>query len=192
MNEDQRLYRHRSPVDRVQNVNALYKTQMSDGARLADRFAAIMGSWGFILAQSTLLLLWIVCNTVALLAHWDPYPFILLNLALSFQAAFATPIILMSQNRQAAKDRLAAEQDYRINLKSEQEVRGLIEHLGEQDAELLRQTALLEHLNMRLSKMEEQLLTSSHIALNLFERQEAKKPARRKAAAPEREERAND
>lgn len=65
--------------------------------------------------------------------HWDPYPFILLNLALSFQAAYTAPIIMMSQNRQAAKDRLMAEQDYIINMKAEEEVKSIMKHLEQQD-----------------------------------------------------------
>jgi uncharacterized membrane protein len=65
--------------------------------------------------------------------HWDPYPFILLNLALSFQAAYAAPIIMMSQNRQADKDRLMAEQDYQVNTKAEQEIKAIMQHLEQQD-----------------------------------------------------------
>src|SRR6266705_2951280 len=73
----------------------------SFGERVADRFAAIVGSWTFIITQTILLAAWVVLNVVAWFQHWDPYPFILLNLALSFQAAYASPIIMMSQNRLA-------------------------------------------------------------------------------------------
>ena len=69
------------------------------GQRVADRVAAIVGSWRFIIIQTTLLLAWIALNVVAYVQHWDPYPFILLNLVLSFQAAYTAPIIMMSQNR---------------------------------------------------------------------------------------------
>jgi uncharacterized membrane protein len=69
--------------------------------------------------------------------HWDPYPFILLNLALSFQAAYAAPIIMMSQNRQAAKDRLMAEQDYDVNVKAEDELKSIMSHLEQQDEVML-------------------------------------------------------
>ena len=74
---------------------------------------------------------------IAYINHWDPYPFILLNLALSFQAAYAAPIIMMSQNRQAAKDRLMAEQDYEINLKAEEELKSIMNHLEQQDEVML-------------------------------------------------------
>ncbi|HEY4310819.1 MAG TPA: DUF1003 domain-containing protein [Pirellulales bacterium] len=91
------------------------------GERLADRFAAIVGSWTFIAIQSFLLLVWMVFNILAWSYHWDPYPFILLNLALSFQAAFATPVIMMSQNRQARLAEKRNRLDLQINLLAEQE-----------------------------------------------------------------------
>ncbi|HYU57090.1 MAG TPA: DUF1003 domain-containing protein [Actinomycetota bacterium] len=90
------------------------------GERVADLVAARVGSWPFIIIQSTLLALWIVANAL-ILGDWiggkpfDPYPFILLNLTLSFQAAYTGPIVMMSQNRQAAKDRDEAEHDYQVN-----------------------------------------------------------------------------
>jgi uncharacterized membrane protein len=74
-----------------------------------------------------------VLNVTAYVQNWDPYPFILLNLALSFQAAYAAPIIMMSQNRQAAKDRLMAEQDYLVNTKAEEELKAVMQHLEAQD-----------------------------------------------------------
>jgi uncharacterized membrane protein len=92
------------------------------GDRIADRVAAMVGSWPFIIVQSVLLLLWIVLNLTAFIKHWDPYPFILLNLALSFQAAYAAPFIMMSQNRQAAVDRAAAESAYDVNIEAELEI----------------------------------------------------------------------
>jgi len=92
-----------------------------------------MGSWSFIIIQSLILSGWIALNAIAFLGHWDPYPFILLNLALSFQAAYAAPIIMMSQNRQADKDRLMAEHDYQINMKAEEEVKSIMQHLEQQD-----------------------------------------------------------
>ncbi len=76
---------------------------------------------------------WIALNIMAWVRRWDPYPFILLNLALSFQAAYAAPIIMMSQNRLAAKDRLMAEQDYLVNTKAEEEVKAIMLHLEQQD-----------------------------------------------------------
>src|SRR5450756_1100157 len=98
------------------------ENQLTIGQRIADTVAATMGSWRFIIIQSIILLIWIILNVTAYIQQWDPYPFILLNLALSFQAAYAAPFIMMSQNRQAAIDRAAAQTDYGINAKAELEI----------------------------------------------------------------------
>lgn len=90
--------------------------------RVADALARALGSWPFIIVQSAILSMWVAINITAFIARWDPYPFILLNLVLSFQAAYSAPLIMMSQNRQAAADRREAEGDYRTNLKAELEV----------------------------------------------------------------------
>src|SRR6476620_11762983 len=103
--------------------------QLTSGQRIADTVAAVMGSWTFIICQSIILFVWIVLNITAYVERWDPYPFILLNLALSFQAAYAAPFIMMSQNRQSAKDRLAAEIDHQVNSKAEIEVGLLLRRL---------------------------------------------------------------
>ena len=110
---------------------------LTPGQRIADTVAATMGSWRFIIIQSTILLAWIVLNITAWINHWDPYPFILLNLALSFQAAYAAPFIMMSQNRQQDVDRTQAENDYRINVKAELEIELLHEKL-----DLLRESEI--------------------------------------------------
>jgi len=96
--------------------------KLTTGQRIADKVAATMGSWPFIIVQSILLLVWIVLNLTAWVQQWDPYPFILLNLALSFQAAYAAPFIMMAQNRQQDIDRQAAENDHRVNIKAELEI----------------------------------------------------------------------
>jgi uncharacterized membrane protein len=111
----------------------------SFGDRVADRVAATMGSWSFIIIQTAILIVWIVLNVTAYVQQWDPYPFILLNLALSFQAAYAAPFIMMSQNRQAAVDRAAAHTDYQINAKAELEI-----ELLHQKLDLLRETEVSE------------------------------------------------
>jgi len=85
------------------------KDQARLWARIADKVAATMGSWSFIIVQSVILTVWIILNVIDWISHWDPYPFILLNLALSFQAAYAAPFIMKSQNRQAERDRHQAE-----------------------------------------------------------------------------------
>jgi uncharacterized membrane protein len=91
------------------------------GQRAADAIARFMGSWKFIIGQSTLIVAWVTWNTLSS-AQFDPYPFIFLNLALSLQAAYAAPVIMQSQNRQANIDRKSQEEDFRINIKSELEI----------------------------------------------------------------------
>jgi len=100
------------------------------GEKAADKIAAGMGSWKFIIVQSILLGIWVALNLMAWFFHWDPYPFILLNLALSFQAAYAAPIIMMSQNRTAARDRRKAEADLATDRKSERGVAAIQKHLS--------------------------------------------------------------
>jgi uncharacterized membrane protein len=104
---------------------------LTPGQRIADAVASTMGSWRFIIIQSTILLFWIVLNVTAYIKQWDPYPFILLNLALSFQAAYAAPFIMMSQNRQQDIDRIAAETDHQINIKAELEIELLHQKLDQ-------------------------------------------------------------
>ncbi len=101
------------------NVNEVDEERITLGQRIADLVADTMGSWRFIIVQSSLLAIWITLNVTAWIQRWDPYPFILLNLMLSFQAAYAAPFIMMSQNRQASKDRIAAEIDHQVNAKAE-------------------------------------------------------------------------
>jgi uncharacterized membrane protein len=107
------------------NWHRKHKSELTTGQKIADTVAATMGSWTFIIIQSVVLAVWIVLNLIAWSEHWDPYPFILLNLALSFQAAYAAPFIMISQNRQAERDRHQAEEDYRTNVEAEQRIEDL-------------------------------------------------------------------
>ena len=126
---------------------ALDPNKLTMGQKIADAVASNMGSWRFIIIQSTILFFWVVANVTAFIFHWDPYPFILLNLALSFQAAYAAPFIMMSQNRQGDIDRMAAQHDYDINIKAELEIESLhakIDSLREK--EVLNLTATVREL----------------------------------------------
>jgi uncharacterized membrane protein len=123
---------------KIRNVQEMFEEQLSVGQRMADGIATMMGSWTFIIVQSIILVFWMILNVTAFIMHWDPYPFILMNLVLSMQAAYTAPMIMMSQNRQAMRDRLEAHSDYLINVKAEDEVRHIMDHL---DAE---STALIE------------------------------------------------
>ena len=130
----------------VRDVNVLEEERLTLGARAADRVAATMGSWRFIIIQSAILSGWVTLNALAYVNHWDPYPFILMNLILSLQAAYAAPIIMMSQNRQAERDRLEAHNDYEVNRKAEIEIAAVLEHLAAQDVALARIHQLLDEL----------------------------------------------
>lgn len=114
------------------NVNLDFESTTTVGQRLADRVAEIGGSWGFLSTFGIVIVCWIVANSFVLIANpFDPYPYILLNLGLSLLAAVQAPVILMSQNRQAARDRLAAAHDYEVNLKAEIEIAALHDKLDQ-------------------------------------------------------------
>jgi len=128
------------------NVDAEFEQTWSLGERLADRIASFGGSWAFLMSFGAFLALWILMNSLVLLWHpIDPYPFILLNLVLSCLAAIQAPIIMMSQNRQEAKDRLRSQHDYQVNLKAELEIRHLHEKIDH----------LLSHQWERLAQIQE-------------------------------------
>jgi len=110
----------------ARDPNEVFDERLTFGEKLADRVAVIGGSWSFIIGFMLFLVAWAVINTVVLISFaFDPYPFIFLNLLLSMLAALQAPVIMMSQNRQAAKDRLAAALDYEVNLKAETEIADL-------------------------------------------------------------------
>lgn len=113
-------------LQREEEVQAL-----TQGEKIADLVSDIVGSWPFIIAQTIIIVSWVILNIAAYAKHWDPYPFILLNLVFSVQAAYTAPIILMSQNRHDTVDRRRAENDYYINLKAENEIEKLNEKIEE-------------------------------------------------------------
>ncbi len=137
-------FRHEHPP--VRNANELFEERKTFGHRAADWVTATVGSWPFIVTQSLFLVAWVAVNMVGLFRHWDPYPFILMNLLLSLQAAYTAPIIMMSQNRQAERDRIEAHNDFSVNRKAEEEIRAVLDHLAAQDRALVEIHALLEDL----------------------------------------------
>ena len=136
------------------NINVEMEAKSTIGQRIADRVASFGGSWTFIIIYLSFLVAWMAFNTFVLVhygrgeegAQFDPYPYILLNLMLSMTAALQAPIIMMSQNRAAEKDRLAAEQDFKVNLKSELMLEELIRKQRERDAQM-------DHLNNALQTL---------------------------------------
>jgi uncharacterized membrane protein len=135
----------------TQQLSTVVDERASFGERAADRVAAFGGSWTFILSFGAVLFLWMGLNVTGLLFKpFDPYPFILLNLVLSSLAAVQAPVIMMSQRRQETKDRLRAENDYRINLKAELEIRQLHEKIDHQMAHQWEKLAELQQIQIDL------------------------------------------
>ncbi len=123
-------------AENTKNVNGkILCKKNSIGGRAADKITEIIGSWKFLIIQTTFLLIWIIVNIVAWFWHWDQYPFILLNLVLSFQAAYAAPIIMMSQNRAAELDRKRWEMDLATDRKAEREICAIQKKLEQLDRE---------------------------------------------------------
>jgi len=129
----------------IQNWHQTHKEKSSLSARLSDRVASGMGSWRFIILQTVFVVVWVGLNIVGVVKQWDVYPFILLNLLFSTQAAYAAPIIMMAQNRQADRDRHHAEADYETNRRAKEEIEELQKHLSRLEVEKLDKIlALLE------------------------------------------------
>jgi|ERR1041385_6312508 uncharacterized membrane protein len=137
-----------------ENIEKQFEKKLTFGERLSDRIAEFGGSWRFLITFFSILVVWIAINGIVLMTHaFDPYPFILLNLILSCLAAVQAPVIMMSQNRAEARDRLRAENDYKINLKAELEIR----HLHEKIDHLLRRqyNRLFEIQQIQIELLEE-------------------------------------
>lgn len=114
----------------VKTWHEIHSAERTFGQRIADSISNGMGSWTFIIIQTIFVLGWMACNLIGYLMHWDPYPFILLNLLFSTQAAYAAPIIMMSQKRQNERDRLQAMDDYQTNLEAKLEIEELQRRLN--------------------------------------------------------------
>jgi uncharacterized membrane protein len=127
-------YQHEHPP--VREINEILRQRHSLSQRAADWIAVIVGFWRFLIIQSLLLTGWFAVNSASGFSHWDPYPFIFMNLVLSLQAAYTASVVMISENRQAERDRLQARSDFEINQKAEEEVRVILEHLVCQDRAL--------------------------------------------------------
>ena len=114
-----------------------HKETLTYGQRIADLVANGMGSWAFIIGQTIFVIIWMTLNVIGLIRHWDVYPFILLNLIFSTQAAYAAPIIMMAQNRQSERDRLQAQEDYDTNVEAKLEIESLQVQLNKIETEKL-------------------------------------------------------
>ena len=150
-----RSHRRLHREERQPSLGALPANHLTWGQRLADTVATTVGSWRFILLQSALIVGWIAWNTQAGSQAWDPYPFILLNLVLSFQAAYTAPAIMMSQNRQAEIDRQQASNDFEVNVKAELEIELLHQKIDLlKEKELLFLTEAIRDLSNKIEHMQ--------------------------------------
>ena len=114
-----------------------HRETLSFGQRIADKVAKGMGSWAFIIGQTIFVIIWMTLNVIGFIRHWDVYPFILLNLIFSTQAAYAAPIIMMAQNRQSERDRLQAQADFDTNIEAKKEIEALQLQLNKIETEKL-------------------------------------------------------
>ena len=128
-----------------------HEEEQDFGDKVADSVANGIGSWRFIIWQTIIVICWMIVNVIAFIKHWDPYPFILLNLIFSTQAAYAAPIIMMSQNRQNERDRIQAQHDYQINIDAKNEIEALQIHLSKIETEKLDK--IIEMLKERGEKI---------------------------------------
>ena len=158
--EEEVLDRINSLTTMSKDVDSQAEDELTVGERLADKVAEFGGSWTFIISFGGFILIWILVNVIFLAQKpFDPYPFILLNLLLSYLAAIQAPIIMMSQNRQEAKDRLRSQYDYQVNLKAELEIRQLHEKI---DHLLIYQSRKLLEIQQIQVELMEQLLDTKN------------------------------
>ncbi|MCU0514780.1 MAG: DUF1003 domain-containing protein [Anaerolineae bacterium] len=158
--EAQELIEELRPLHVSEDVYEEIEEETTFGQRMADRVASVAGSWGFIFGFMLLMVIWMSANVLLGVAAFDPFPFILLNLTLSTLAALQAPVILMSQNRQAEKDRRMAQNDYQVNLKSEVEIADLHRKVDELTELLLVQSRMM---NVLVSARRQELLERARL-----------------------------
>ncbi len=117
-------------MDHSKTWHDTHKESLKFGEHLADKVAQGMGSWRFIIWQTVIVCMWMIANVVGFIYHWDVYPYILLNLVFSTQAAYAAPIIMMAQNRQSDRDRAQADADFKTNREAKKEIEELLSKLN--------------------------------------------------------------
>jgi len=132
------LIRHQHDHPPVRDLNREVERKQTIAERMGADFARLIGSWIFVLTQLGLMVVWVVLNAIASFAHWDPAPFQLLNFVLSLEATLWASLVLMALNRQSDRDRLRAQHDYELDVKSEEEIKALMNHLMHQDEILLQ------------------------------------------------------
>lgn len=157
------LIKHQHDHPPVRDLNREVERKLTFADHVADDFARLVGSWVFILVQLGIMVIWVALNALNLLHPWDRYPFLFLNLVLSLEAALWVSVVLMALNRLSDRERLRAQQDYELNVKSEEELKALMNHLMHQDEILLQIVNRLDRGDRemkRLARRIEQLIES--------------------------------
>ena len=151
------LIRHQHDHPPVRDLNREVDRKQTIADRMGSDFARLIGSWIFVLAQLGLMVVWVILNAIASFAHWDPAPFQLLNFVLSLEATLWASLVLMTLNRQSDRDRLRAQHDYELDVKSEEEIKALMNHLMHQDEILLQIVNRLDRSDREMKRLARRL-----------------------------------
>src|SRR3989442_6962832 len=151
------LIKHQHDLPPVRELNREVKPRLTFADGAADDFARLVGSWVFVLVQAGILVVWILLNALNLIRPWDRYPFLFLNLILTLEAAVWVSVVLMAMNRLADRDRLRAQQDYELNVKAEEELKALMNHLMHQDEILLQIVNRLDRGDREMKRLARRL-----------------------------------
>ncbi|HVC75094.1 MAG TPA: DUF1003 domain-containing protein [Candidatus Micrarchaeaceae archaeon] len=173
------LIKHQHDHPPVRDLNRETERRLTLADRIAMDFTRLVGSWVFVLAQLALMLVWVVLNALSLIRHWDPYPFQFLNFVLTFEIAAWLLLVLMAFNRQADRDRLRAQHEYELNVKAEEELKALMNHLMHQDE------ILLQIVN-RLDRSDREIKRVARLLENAQEARSETKPETPRPSGPER------
>jgi uncharacterized membrane protein len=147
------LIRHQHDHPPVRDLNRETDRKQTRADRIGEDFARLIGSWPFVLAQVGLMVVWVVLNAIGSLAHWDAYPYQLLNLVLSLEAALWASLLLMTLNRMHDRDRLRAQHAYELDVKAEEETKALMNHLMHQDEILLQVLNRLDRSDQEMKRL---------------------------------------
>ncbi len=151
------LIKHQHDHPPVRDLNREFDRKLKLTDRISSDFARLVGSWVFVLAQLGLTLLWVLLNVIGALRHWDPYPFMFLNVVFSLEAAIWVSVVLMALNSLADRDRLRAQSEYEVNVKAEEELKALMNHLMHQDEILLQIVNRLDRGDREMKRLARRL-----------------------------------
>jgi len=147
------LIRHQHDHPPVRDLNREIDQRTTFAGRVAEDFARIVGSWTFVTVQIVIMLIWMALNALRIITHWDSYPFHLLNFVLVFEVVIGASLVLMALNRHAERERLRAQHDYELDVKAEEELKALMNHLMHQDEILLQIVNRLDRGDRELKRL---------------------------------------